>query len=196
MVNCFYSPSYNCIYILAAIAQGNIYNSNMSDEELYAKLGMMIGHEISHAFDRSGAQYDKDGNLASWWTEEDYSEFQERNTKLEAYVNAIQPWEGQNIQGSIVTGEACADMAGMKAALRAVADKEDFDYDVFFRAYANLWLTKDSLQREYSLLNNKHPMNYLRINVVLQQFDEFLDFYGIREGDGMYLSPEDRVLIW
>ena len=74
--------------------------------------------------------------------------------------------------------------------------KEDFDYDAFFRAYANLWLTRDSLQKVYQRINDNHPMPYLRTNATLQQFDEFLDFYGITEGDGMYLAPESRVSIW
>ena len=69
--------------------------------------------------------------------------------------------------GSIMTGEACADMAGIKVMLRLAAENPDFDYDKFFRSYATL-----------------------------QQYDEFLDFYGITEGDGMYLAPEDRVAIW
>lgn len=195
-VNCFYSLQDNSITILGAFAQGNAYNSAMSDEEVYAKLGVGIGHEISHAFDRNGAQFDKNGNMTNWWTEDDYAVFQERNAKLAAYYDAMHPWEGQDFHGSIMTGEACADMAGMKVMLRLAAKKEGFDYDAFFRAYANLWLTKDSMQRVYARINDNHPMLYLRINATLQQFDEFLDLYGITEGDGMYLAPEDRVSVW
>ena len=195
-VNAFYNPQDNSITILGAFAQGNLYNSAMSDEELYAKLGTIIGHEISHAFDRSGAQFDSDGNWENWWTDEDYATFQERNAKLEAYYDAMHPWEGQDFYGSIMTGEACADMAGMKTMLRIAAGRENFDYDAFFRAYAELWLTKETLQRAYAVINDNHPMPYLRINSTLQQYDEFLDFYEIREGDGMYLAPEDRVNIW
>ena len=87
-------------------------------------------------------------------------------------------------------------MAGIKAMLRIAAEKEDFDYDTFFRAYADIWFTKDTLQMAYARINDSHPMPYLRINATLQQYDEFLDFYGITEGDGMYLAPEDRVAIW
>ena len=148
----------------------------MCDEELYARLGTVIGHEISHAFDSSGAQYDKDGNLANWWTEADWAAFSERNEKLAAYYNAMQLWEGQGFHGSIMTGEACADMGGMKCMLRIAAGKTDFDYDVFFRSYAGLWMIKDSLQMAYARLNDNHPMGYLRTNCTLQQFDEFLDF--------------------
>ena len=195
-VNCFYNPQDNTISILGAFAQGNLYNSDMSDEELYAKLGVVIGHEISHAFDSTGAQFDKDGNMASWWTEEDYNAFLAKNEKLAAYYNNMHPWEGQDFYGSILTNEACADFAGFKCMLRIAAQKEGFDYDAFFRAYANIWLIKESLQMAYMLINDNHPMSYLRINGTLQQFDEFLDFYDIKEGDGMYLAPEDRVTIW
>ena len=195
-VNCFYNPQDNSITILGAFARGGVYSSDMSDEELYAKLGTVIGHEISHAFDRSGAQFDKDGNMSMWWTEEDYAAFQQRNADMEAYYNAMHPWEGQDFHGSIMTGEACADMAGVKVMLQLAAEKEDFDYDAFFRSYADLWLTKDTLQRAYRRINDVHPMMYLRINATLQQFDEFLDCYDIREGDGMYLAPEARVAVW
>ena len=195
-VNCFYDAQTNSIYILGGFAQGKIYHADMSDEELYAKLGAVIGHEISHAFDSTGAQFDKEGNFADWWTEEDYAAFQERNAKMEAYYSAMHPWEGQDLYGSIMTGEACADMAGIKVMLRLAAEKEDFDYDAFFRAYADIWLTKDTLQMAYARINDNHPMAYLRINATLQQFDEFLDYYGITEGDGMYLAPADRVNIW
>ena len=195
-VNCYYNPSNNSITILGAYARGGNYNSDMSEEELLGKIGVVIGHEISHAFDSTGAQFDKDGNMSDWWTEEDRAAFLERNKKMEDYYNAIHPWAGQDLHGSIVTGEACADMAGVKVVLRLAAEKEGFDYDAFFRAYADLWMYKETLQRVYLRLNDVHPLPYLRTNCTLQQYDEFLDFYGITEGDGMYLAPEDRVNIW
>lgn len=195
-VNCFYNPLNNSLYILGAYAQGGMYNSEMRDEELLAKLGTVIGHEVSHAFDSKGAQFDKDGNMANWWTVEDQAAFLERNQKMVDYYNAMHPWEGQDFYGSIMTGEAGADMAGVKVVLRIAAGMEDFDYDAFFRAYADKWLGKDTLQMAYIRINDVHPMLYLRTNCTLQQFDEFLDFYGITEGDGMYLAPADRVIIW
>lgn len=194
--NCSYDPHSNCMYILGAYARGGIYNSEMSDEEVLAKLGISIGHEISHAFDRTGAQFDKNGNMKNWWTDEDKAEFKKRNARLAEYYDNIHPWEGQNLKGKTITGEACADMAGMKVVLKIAEKKKDFDYDKFFRAFANLWLTKENLQMAWAHLENEHPMNYLRINCTLQQYDEFLDQYGITEGDTMYLAPEDRVNIW
>ena len=195
-VNCFYNPQTNSIYIMGAFARGGLYRSDMSDEELYGTIGAVIGHEISHAFDSTGSQFDKNGDRTNWWTEEDYAKFLERNAKMVEYFNAMHPWEGQDFYGSIMTGEACADMAGIKVMLRIAAEDPDFDYDLFFRTYAGVWLLKDTLEMAYIRINDVHPMGYLRINAMLQQFDEFLDFYGITEGDGMYLSPEDRVAIW
>ncbi len=196
VVNCSYSPIANTIYIYGAFCQGDMYNSGMSDEELYARIGWVAGHEISHAFDSSGAQFDKNGNMVNWWTDEDYAAFTERNEKLAAYYNNMHPWEGQDFIGNIMTGEAGADMAGMKAILIMAKDKEDFDYDKLFRSAADVWLTKETLQDAYAMINNEHPMGYLRVNCTFQQFDEFLDLYDIKEGDGMYLAPEDRVIVW
>ena len=80
--------------------------------------------------------------------------------------------------------------------LRIASQKEGFDYDRFFRSYADLWQGKGTLNSVYSEINDEHPLPYLRVNCILQQYDEFLDLYGIREGDGMYLAPQDRVNIW
>ncbi len=87
-------------------------------------------------------------------------------------------------------------MAALKCILRIAADKPGFDYDKFFRAYADRCATKETLAMAMARLEDEHPMNYLRINTTLQQYDDFLDFYGITEGDNMYLAPEDRVAIW
>ena len=195
-VNCFYQPVENAIYIMGAFAQGGMYNSEMSDEELYAKLGMVIGHEISHAFDIRGSQYDRDGNQIDWWTAEDKKEFRRRNDKMIAYYETIHPWEGQDLDGLRLAGEACADLTGMQCILGIVAEKPGFDYDAFFRAYADMWCTKLKPEFITLYLEDVHPLKYLRINVVVQQFEEFYETYGIREGDNMYLAPEDRIRIW
>ena len=194
--NCGYDPSKNKMIILGAFARGDIYNSEMSDEVLYSRLGIVIGHEISHAFDSTGSQFDKDGNKKEWWTDEDRKAFEERNEKLESYLNSITLWEGQENNGKIQTGEVCADMGGVKCMLRLASKMKDFDYDEFYRSFANLWASKGALNFVYYYLTDEHPMSYLRVNVPLQQYDEFLDFYDIKEGDRMYLSPENRVTIW
>ncbi|MBR3203401.1 MAG: M13 family metallopeptidase, partial [Solobacterium sp.] len=100
--NCAYDRNSNTMYIFGCFARGEIYNSEMSDEELYAKMGMIIGHEISHAFDATGAQFDKTGTVANWWTDEDRAAFEQKNAKLAAYFDNIHPWAGQDFKGSIM----------------------------------------------------------------------------------------------
>ena len=81
--------------------------------------------------------------------------------------------------------------------LLMAAKKPDFDYDAFFRAYAEMWEFKCTPDRVvYYIATDEHPLEYIRCNLVLQQFDEFLDCYGITEGDGMYQAPEDRIQVW
>ena len=194
--NCGYTPGANSFTIKAAFVQAPNYRPDMSDEELYAYMGPAIAHEISHAFDAKGAKFDKDGNFINWWTDEDNAAFNEKNERLAAYFNAMHPWEGQDFNGEAMVGEACADMAALKCMLRIAAGKPDFDYDIFFRSYADRCATRETLGMAMARLEDEHPMMYLRINTNLQQYDDFLDFYGITEGDNMYLAPEDRVAIW
>lgn len=195
-VNSYYNFTNNSINILAAYANGAFYSPDMTDEEMYAGIGTVIGHEISHGFDSTGSQFDKDGNMLDWWTEEDKQSFKAKNEKMAAYFNEMHPWEGQDFYGGIMTGEAGADMGGIKSMLMLAERKEDFDYDLFFRSYARTWMQQCSLQMCYRYFNDVHPINYLRTNATLQQFDEFLSTYDIGEGDGMYLAPENRVNVW
>ena len=158
----------------------------------------MIGHEISHAFDTNGAQFDENGTVRDWWTPEDKQVFAERAQKLETYFSRVAAFDdGTPYPASVVKAEAIADMAGMKCILK-MADKVDgFDYDRFFRANAAMWARIDTLDKARWMLGaDPHPFNYLRANITVQQFDEFQETYDIKEGDGMYLAPEDRILVW
>lgn len=197
-VNAYYNPMDNSINIIGGIIGGIFYDPGMTEEQKLAGIGSVIGHEISHAFDTSGAQFDKDGNFADWWTEEDYAAFEERARKLIEYYNTIVPFDGgESYPGINVNGEAIADMAGVKCMMLMAADKENFDYDAFFRAYASMW--KTVITREFCenlVYQNAHPMAYLRVNVTLMQIPEFYETYGIEEGDGMYMSEEDRIAVW
>ena len=106
----------------------------MSAEELYAGIGTVIGHEISHAFDTNGAQFDANGALSNWWVEEDYSAFLERAQKLIDYYNGMTAFGGYQVQGANIQTEAIADMAGVKCMLGILEEKGDVDYRAFFEA--------------------------------------------------------------
>lgn len=194
--NCSYDPQTNSICIYGAFANAGFYRSDMTDEEMYAFLGFPTAHEITHAFDATGSQFDKNGNFNDWWSKEDREAFDAKNQKLIEYYDAIIPWNGEKYYGQVVCGEACADMGSMRCMLNLASQKENFDYDTFYRNIADQWLSKYKKETVIGNLTNVHPLDYLRVNCTLQQYQEFFDFYDIMEGDNMYLPPEDRVAIW
>ncbi len=196
-VNASYSISENAITILAGILGGVFYDSEMTYEEKLGGIGMVIAHEISHAFDDDGAQYDAEGRLNNWWTEEDYAAFRRRAEKLAAYYDGYEPYPGGTYSGAQVQSEAIADIASMKCMLAIAAELDEFDYNAFFRQYASLWRTKMLPNALIlTLATDSHPLGCLRTNVTVQQFEEFYETYDIQPGDGMYLAPEDRIAVW
>lgn len=195
--NAYYNPQDNSVNILLGILGNEFYRDDMTEEEMLGGIGVVIGHEISHAFDTSGAQFDKDGNLANWWTEEDLAAFAERADRLIAYYDTIIPFEGYTVPGRNVQGEAIADMGGVKCMLAIAAEDPDFDYDSFFRQFATIWRRLSAYEYEVDCLTqDPHPLHFLRTNATLQQFEEFYETYDIQPGDGMYLAPEERVAVW
>ena len=197
IANAFYYPQENSINIIPGLIGDPFYYEGMSQEALMGGLGVIIGHEISHAFDTNGAQFDKDGNFRNWWTRKDFRAFKKRAAKLISYYDNITVWDGMNSIGTLVQTEAIADMTGMKAMLRLAKTKPGFDYKVFFEAFAANWRGLCPLEMEQFLnYNDPHPKFYQRTNVTVQQFEEFLRTYGIKPGDNMYLAPEDNILVW
>lgn len=195
--NAYYMMTDNSINILLGILGGDFYKDDMATEELYAGIGTVIAHEISHAFDPTGSQFDAQGNYANWWTEADQAEFSKRADKLIAYYDKIVAFNGTNVNGTSVQGEVVADMTGMDCMLRLAKAEKNFDYDKFFRQYAKVW--KEVMTPEYTYLaltQDSHPLSYLRVNVTVQQFQEFYDTYQVKQGDHMYLAPEERLTIW
>lgn len=195
--NAIYRPTDNSINIILGLLATPFYYDSMSQEALLGTIGSVIGHEISHAFDTRGAQFDKNGKLENWWTEQDYKAFQERAAKLIAYYDNITTWNGTQIHGKTIQTEAIADMAGIKVMLTLAKEIPNFDYKEFFTTYAGNWRIVTTREFEQMLIQtDPHPLNYLRTNVTLQQYDEFMEAFDIHEGDGMYLAPKDRILVW
>ena len=196
-VNAFYDPTENAITICGGILGGELYDPGMTKEELFATVGDTIAHEISHAFDTTGCQFDEKGNFRNWWTDEDREAFAQRADKLAAYYDTIEPFEDTFCNGSQIEGEAIADLVAIKILLRIAAKEPGFDYDKFFRNYAKTWRTITTAESEfYTLQQDTHPLPYLRVNAVVQQFREFYDTYGVKQRDGMYLAPERRLEVW
>ena len=159
---------------------------------------MVIGHEISHAFDTSGAQFDAKGNMLNWWTDEDYAKFKARADRLIKYFSSMKVDDsGKNYNGELVQTESIADMAGMKAMLGIAEGRHNFGYDKFFRSYATIWKNIHTPERNDMLVKTDvHALAYIRVNAIVQQYKKFFDTYGIKKGNKMYLAPEDNVAVW
>ena len=196
-VNAYYIPTTNSIAIGAGYLGGPYWPEGATDEQILAGTGTMVGHEISHAFDSAGAQFDKSGKYKNWWTDEDRKAFDERVKKVQQCFSVIDPLGEGPYDGTVVCDEAISDLGGMKVTLQLASKNANFNYDAFFKAYARAWscITTLDVAREL-LAADSHPLDRDRVNVPLREFDKFFETYGIKEGDAMWLSPEDRISVW
>ena len=203
----YYNPSLNEIVFPAAILQPPFFNVDAEDAVNYGSIGAVIGHEIGHAFDDSGSQYDGDGALNSWWTEHDREEFMKRKDALAVQYNSYEVIDGMTINGNITAGENIADLSGLTISHLAykmllngtespMIDGWTGDERVFL-GYAQVWRSKYTPESlKVRLANGPHSPAQYRVNGIVVNVDEFYSTFDVKEGDGMYLSPEDRVKIW
>lgn len=207
-VNAYFNPPNNEIVFPAAILQPPFYNYKADDAVNYGGIGAVIGHEISHSFDDSGARYDGDGNLNNWWTKEDEKNFAQRGEKLVAQFDQIEALPGVHLNGKFNLGENIGDLGGVNVAYDALQlnyknSKKPGKIDGFtpeqrfFMSWATVWRTKmreDALRN--SIKTNPHAPGMYRGYIPLKNMDAFYKAFDIKEGDKMYLKPEDRVKIW
>ena len=196
-VNAYYSVGTNSITIGAGILGGIYWPEGGSFEEKLAGMGVTIGHEISHAFDNTGAYFDKNGAYESWWTEDDLAAFEQRVQRVVECFDAIDPDGNGPYDGANVCDEAIADMGGMKVSMVVASEEKAFDYDAFFRAYANGWssvATPEFIALQLEV--DTHPVDSHRVNVPVRETDEFYKTYAIDKSDGMWLDPDQRISVW
>lgn len=206
-VNAYYSPTTNEVCFPAAILQPPYFDVTADDALNYGAIGVVIGHEMTHGFDDSGRQFDKDGNLAEWWQPEDAERFKSLADQLVAQFDAIEIIPGVMVNGRYTLGENIADQGGLRIALTAYLDSRNGDEDKvidgfsplqrFYISYANVWA--GNIRDEEIRLRTKtdpHSLGSLRTNATLKNIGEFFDAFGIQDGDIMWRSPEDRVIIW
>ena len=206
-INAYYNPEKNEIVFPAGMLQPPFFDAHADDAANYGAIGAVIGHEISHAFDDQGAQYDGDGNLHDWWTPADHKNFEARTRMLVDQFNVLEVMPGYRVNGALTLGENIADDSGLAVAYKAykisLKGKNAPTIDGlsgaqrFYMGWAQAWRSK---QREkYSLMLLKvdpHAPDRLRVNGMLRNEPEFYEAFGVKPGDRMYLAPKDRVLIW
>ena len=196
-VNAYYSVGTNSITIGAGYLGGVYWPEGATYEQRLAGTGVTIGHELSHAFDSEGAYFDKNGNFSNWWTDDDLAAFEERVQKLVDYLSGIDPLGSGTYDGEYVCGEVMSDLGGMRAAMVLAAKDADFDYDAFFRAYAQSWRSVAAFETaQYAMDSDSHPLDRDRVNIPLRECEEFYRTYSVQETDTMWLDPADRVLVW
>lgn len=207
-VNAYYNPSYNEIVFPAAILQPPFYNYQADEAVNYGGIGAVIGHEISHGFDDSGARYNADGNLVDWWTEQDLKQFTALGTDLANQYSALEPLPGVHVDGNFTLGENIGDLGGINAAydglqlyLKQNGNPGLIDgftpEQRFFISWATVWRTKT---RDEAIKNqvktDPHSPGMYRAYVPIQNVDAFYKAFDIKKGDKMYVEPEKRVKIW
>lgn len=196
MVNAYYDPQQNQIVFPAAILQAPFYSLEQSSSANYGGIGAVIAHEISHAFDTNGASFDEHGSLNDWWTEKDYAAFKELTDKVVAQFDGV-PFAGGKANGKLTVSENVADLGGLAAALEAAKKESDFSAEDYFTNFAKIWRIKAREEYLQLLLSvDVHAPGKLRTNVQLPNFADFLTTFDVKEGDGMWRDPADRILIW
>ena len=178
-VNAYYNPTTNEICFPAAILQPPFYNPDADDAVNYGAIGVVIGHEMTHGFDDQGRQFDKDGNMNNWWTEEDTAAFNEKAAVLVKQFDAIEVLPAKDGQpalmanGSLCLGENIADQGGLRVWGQNIRDEEIAR------------LTKLDV----------HSLGKWRVNATLRNLQSFYDAFGITDGP-MFLPESERVIIW
>ena len=206
-VNAYYNPTTNEICFPAAILQPPFFDMNADDAFNYGAIGVVIGHEMTHGFDDQGRQYDKDGNLKDWWTEEDAKKFDERAQVMVAFFDSIEVAPGVHANGKMTLGENIADHGGLQVSFQAFKKataqaplevKDGFTPEQrFFLAYAGVWA--NNIRPEAVLQMTKidvHSLGEWRVNGALPHIGAWYDAFGITDKDPMYVPVEKRVSIW
>lgn len=194
-VNAFYDPLNNEIIFPAAILQPPFYSSENSDAANIGGIGYVIAHEVSHAFDSSGALYDEYGNYNVWWTEEEMEEYQRLAQSIVDYYSNYEMM-GVKVNGELTLGENIADLGAIECITSIIGDDKKA-LDEAFGQMAYNWACEDTTEFMMYLLNvDTHAPNKVRVNATLSSCDAFYEAYKIKENDGMYVAPENRVGIW
>ena len=206
-VNAYYNAVMNEIVFPAGILQFPFFDPNADDAVNYGGIGAVIGHEISHGFDDSGSQYDKDGTLRNWWTDEDRTKFKEKTLALKKQYDAYTVLDTLHVNGQLTMGENIGDLGGLNAAYEAfkmtkqgqsIEKIDGFTPDQrFFLSWAQIWRGNilDETAAQLILTDTHSPGPYRTIGAPVNM-DAWYKAFNVQPGDKLYKKPEDRIKIW
>ena len=206
-VNAYYNPTKNEIVFPAAILQSPFFSADAAAPLNYGGIGAVIGHEISHAFDDQGSQYDGDGNLNNWWTDEDREAFEKLTKRLIEQYDGYEPLPGKKVNGGFTLGENIADLSGLEIAHRAMSfelegkppvEVAGWNQDqLFFVGWSRVWARKyRDAEMMKRLLTDPHSPSAYRANGPVTNIDAFYKAFDLKPGDELYKSEEERIKIW
>ncbi len=207
-VNAYYNPLFNEVVFPAGILQPPFFNPDADDAINYGGIMAVIGHELTHGFDDQGSQFDAEGNLVNWWTEEDRANFMGLAQKYIAYFDNIEAMPGVKIKGALTIGENIADLGGLTLAYYALEKSlkgkpeppliDGLNWKQrFFLGWAQVWrmnITDEALRNQVE--TDPHSPARYRINATLSHMKEFENAWKEKGGKNMFLADEERVVIW
>lgn len=206
-INAYYNPTNNEIVFPAGILQFPFFDVNADDAINYGAIGMVIGHEMTHGFDDQGSQYDEKGNMQNWWGAGDAEKFKAKTGGVVKQYNAFTVLDNQPVNGELTLGENLADIGGLAIAYDAFKltkqgqGNEKIDGltpdQRFFLGYAQVWRLKDRDESiRVRIKTDPHSPEMFRVNGPAMNFDPFYKAFDVKEGDKMYIKPEERAKIW
>jgi putative endopeptidase len=206
-VNASYNPVNNEITFPAGILQYPFFHPDADDAFNYGAIGAVIGHEISHGFDDSGSQYDKDGTLRNWWTPEDLTKFKALAKRLKEQYDGYVVNDSVHVNGQLTLGENIGDLGGLNAAYEAFkmtkqgkgnTKIDGFTPDQrFFLAWAQVWRsnTLSDTKAQLIVTDPHSPAEHRTIGAPVNM-DAWYKAFNIQPGDKLYKKPEERIRIW
>jgi putative endopeptidase len=203
-VNAYYLATGNRLIIPAAIAAWPFYCASASAGWNYGGLGTVVGHEITHAFDADGKDYDAEGDLRPWWTAADNRGYNKVTRALIDLYNKSE-LEGRHVDGTQTLSENLADLGGMAIALEALeqkignrsADERKRELRDFFTSYAMSWREKKRrAQTMKQLVSDVHAAAEFRVNNIVCQFDAWYEAFDVDADDPLYIEPAKRIRIY
>lgn len=210
-VNAYYSTIDNKIAFPAGILQRPFYDHRFPKSLNYGGIGMVVGHEITHGFDDNGRQFNKEGNLAKWWSNKSIEAFKNKTACLVKQYSGYK-FHGKNLKGSQTLGENIADNGGIKQAFQAYQNwkkrsrkgipepplpgLEKFSNEqIFFLGFAQIWCSKFRDEAAFSQINyGVHSPGKFRVIGSLSNFDEFSKAFGCKKGSPM--NPDKKCSVW
>jgi putative endopeptidase len=205
-VNAVNLPLQNSLNFPAAFMEPPFFDPKADAASNYGSMGATIGHEISHSFDDTGAEFDAQGRLRNWWTPADAAHFKAAGDKLAAQYDGYEALPGLHVKGRQTLGENIADLAGLAVSYDAyvkslggkpapVIDGLTGDQR-FFLAYAQSWRekTRDAALRA-QIVGDGHAPGRYRAQTV-RNLDAWYGAYAAKPGEKLYLEPKDRIKVW